>query len=805
VKKLGIVLGVLIGLFVAAALMIPLVVNVDQYRPQIVEAANQQINGKLELGKLKLSLWGQIRIEVGGLKLSDLKGTDVVTVKDAYFHLPFLSVLSGSPRLTFYMKQPRVNVIKDRNGKLNVMSLMKESPKEATPKTPPSQTSPSAPSDKEEGGMPALPGIATRARLGVELRNAQVIYQDETSGLSTDVKDLNLILRDISLSRPTELELWANLDTQLGRTFMLRGPARLTGKAQPTLKDRKIEHVSLTAHLDMDAVEMIAPGSFEKKKDIPTRVDLTVSASEKEAKIENFSAQFFNAELHAEGTITNLESTASGASPVVHLTVKSNEIQFGPWVGLIPLLKAYELGGSARFDAEVNGPSQKLGYRGKLAFNGITAKAPQLKVQPKLDGLVSVLTDQIDDFWVTLKAPANDLKIQGKLVSFSKPRLDAQVTSSGMDLDQLLVFPSPAQKAQATGGVPASGTPEKKEAKTVPEDDVDAMLDPLRENKILGNFIANIGINMKMIQARNVKVSEILCQLSFKELVAGMDQCGLKVFKGVVKADAHVQMRPKAPTYQFNTSVVGLDMAQAVDSQMALFKHTVTGKAHFKLNGQGASFNSSPATSHLKAHGNLKVEQAQFLTVDVMKMVKEALDKSVAQIGDKIPGAKGKIPSITVPSAASKYEFISTDFSIANGKLNAPNFYAKAAPNQGIDLKGSTTVGLKDYSLNASWEVIDTYNVTHAKDISLEQNGVKIEHVLAEGNSPVRFPVQASCTIMAPCYSYTAVPEALTKVALNNVSKALTGKGKEELRKHAEAALKNAPPALREQLKGFFR
>ena len=54
VKKLGIALGIFFGVLTAAVLIVPLVVDVDKYRPQIVDAANQHLNGKLELGKLSL-------------------------------------------------------------------------------------------------------------------------------------------------------------------------------------------------------------------------------------------------------------------------------------------------------------------------------------------------------------------------------------------------------------------------------------------------------------------------------------------------------------------------------------------------------------------------------------------------------------------------------------------------------------------------------------------------------------------------------------------------------------------------------
>jgi hypothetical protein len=311
---------------------------------------------------------------------------------------------------------------------------------------------------------------------------------------------------------------------------------------------------------------------------------------------------------------------------------------------------------------------------------------------------------------------------------------------------------------------------------------------------------------MKLIKAYQVRITDILCKLSFKDLAAGMDQCGLNVFSGAVKSDAKIQLKPKMPLYQFDLKVAHLELSQAVESQMALFKNTVTGKANFSVKGNGASFNPAPATSQLKAQGNMKIEQAEFATLDVMKMVKEALTKSIGQIAEKVPGMKGKSLPLNLPDKAAKYEFISSDFTIADAKFNAPNLQAKAAPNQGIDLKGNALVGLKDQSLKAFFDVIDTYNFTRARDLSVEQNGVKVEHILADGNSPVHFPIHVGCTTQAPCYSYTEVPEALSKVALNNVSRALTGKAKEEAKKHADTMIKKvAPPSVQDKLKGLFR
>jgi hypothetical protein len=138
---------------------------------------------------------------------------------------------------------------------------------------------------------------------------------------------------------------------------------------------------------------------------------------------------------------------------------------------------------------------------------------------------------------------------------------------------------------------------------------------------------------------------------------------------------------------------------------------------------------------------------------------------------------------------------ISSDFTIAGGKLSAPNFVAKAQKDKGIDLKGSTTVGLKDQSLNADWTVIDTYNLTHARDLSANVAGTDVQHILARGNEPVQFPIHLGGTLSNPEKSYGQVPEYFASVALGNVTGAATSK----------YIPKNAPPAVQQGIGGLTK
>src|SRR4051794_14964895 len=132
-KKILIAVGALFALLVVAIVAIPFFVDVDKYRPQAVAKANEYINGKIDIGKLSLSLWGQIKVRIDGLSLKDNSGQEVFGVKDAYFHIPFSSVLGGAPDIILVADKPVVLAIKDKRGKLNMMNLVKSQPASGTP------------------------------------------------------------------------------------------------------------------------------------------------------------------------------------------------------------------------------------------------------------------------------------------------------------------------------------------------------------------------------------------------------------------------------------------------------------------------------------------------------------------------------------------------------------------------------------------------------------------------------------------------------------------------------------------------
>jgi hypothetical protein len=243
------------------------------------------------------------------------------------------------------------------------------------------------------------------------------------------------------------------------------------------------------------------------------------------------------------------------------------------------------------------------------------------------------------------------------------------------------------------------------------------------------------------------------------------------------------------------------DMQKAVESQFAALKNTLVGKLSASLEGSGASFNTLPAKKKLQLKGEFKVMDGAFQTMDIAKMANEAVQGSIAKIAEKVPVLKGQNLQIGT-RADSRYESIGGHFSIAGGVLDAPDFFAKAAPKRGIDLKGSTKMGLVDESIDAKWELIDTHHVTGADQIKVNIAGKTISNILAKGEKdPLILPVSVGCKWSAPCVSYTQVPEYLAGVALARVGKGAEEAAKDKVKEAVKGAVQEG---VGKALKGLF-
>ncbi|MBU6375523.1 MAG: AsmA family protein, partial [Bdellovibrionales bacterium] len=755
-KKVFIILGGLLGLLMLAAVALPFFIDVDQYRPQLLRKANAYLNGRVELGRLKLSLWGQVKVDIAGLEVLDSSSRKILSVKDAHFILPFSSILSGAPQLTLRMSKPSISVLRESNGQINVISLLK---KNSSADSKGSAAQPAAPGQdskakaEDAASEVEIPAIVARARLGFEVVEGSLRYVDEQKKIDTLIEKLNVRLPSASLLQSTVISVQAQLNTKVGESLSLVGPIGFSAVLSPLISAGVLKELGMTLEFDGSDLQISLPGIFEKKKGIPLSVSGKLAVSPERARIDSLNAKFHKSELLVSGSVEQISGGAqTGGEPQMQLKASTKSLDLSSFTEIVPLLEPYRLAGNASLDMELKGPATGVRYQGKLSFSSVSFSHPKFKVDPKIDGSIQIATNELQDIQVQVNGPGSDLKISGKLQDFLRPSISLSVTSTAVDLDQWLVLPDP--KSTASSVVTAPATESKKDSasardtltgksnvpssKAVTTDDFDALLDPLRNNPIALATTLNAVVDVKKCKVRNVVISNIRTSSALRNLSIDLRDSSLEVFGGrVASPEIKLELKPEHPKYIFKGSVKGLQIQKAVESQFALFKNTLFGNLSAEVSGAGSSFNPNSAIDALSMNGSFEVRQARFATLDVAKMAFDGINQSIAKVAEKVPLLKGKQLG-AMAERDSAYDLIRGDFQMKGGKFSASNFVAKAEPKKGIDLNGSLSVSVKDLALYGKFDVLDTYNLTKAEELSVDIAGVSVPRLLAEKGKPVR-------------------------------------------------------------------
>jgi len=664
------------------------------------------------------------------------------------------------------MVQPQIQVLKSKDGKLNVMGIMKPSVSDEKEKK-----------DESSIGKIALPAMVVNAHVGVSIENAKLVYKDQVMGLSNTIDQFNLRVKDFSLSRKTEIELWADLKTKMG-DLGVSGPLKLIADLTPDVSGGEFKSAKVNATFTADDLEIEKGELFIKKKGVPTNFQFTGSMDQENLKLDRAAMKFHNAEI----VVTGNYAKTGGAN----INFESKPIDVKPWSELIPMLKAFELEGGLAMKGNVKGSPEALQYHAEIKATNFAMKGPMLKAKPVINAELVIDTDRVEKFLVELKGPGNEINLKGKLVSFSKPQLTFALTSAkGMDLDQWIEFPKPASKASASKDATAA------DAKSAaPKADFDAMLDPLRKNDMMKSMVMDGSVSIAFFKAMNVRIDDIVAKIQMKNLVTSLSGLKMKMYSGSVAGAFSTDLKPADPQYTMNLSVNGLDLQKAIESQFQSFKDTMVGNLTFTMQGSGASFNADEIKKKLQVKGDFKVANAMFKTIDVARIANQAIGDAIGKVGSKVPALQGK--KVNIPGDKdTRYELVSGKFTLSNGVMEAPDFYAKAAPRSGVDIKGYTKMGLMDESLDTKWELIDAQHLVEPLNISIGSKTVV--NALAKGDKdPLILPITVGCKWTAPCPSYTSTAEYLAGVTASRVAKAAGEEVKAKAKSAVEDAVKKA-------------
>ena len=200
-KFAGIGLGVLILLLVAAIIIVPIVVDPNDYKDRIVGLVEKQTGRQLKIkGDIGLSVFPWLGVKLGAVELGNASGFEAplfAEMKQLQIRVRILPLLSKRVEAdVLTVRGLTVNLERNRDGRANWDDLMKTKP-----------------AKKPEAVEKSTPLAEAMVIGGVNVSDASVTWTDRASGQRFTVKDLSVKTSAVKLVDPVDVKIGFTVDT----------------------------------------------------------------------------------------------------------------------------------------------------------------------------------------------------------------------------------------------------------------------------------------------------------------------------------------------------------------------------------------------------------------------------------------------------------------------------------------------------------------------------------------------------------------------------------------------------------------
>ncbi len=730
-KLIGIVVGVFV-LLIVVAMVAPMFYDVNaKVKPMIKSAVEETMNAKAEIGTLSLSTLFGVNIGIESLKIIETPSNHVLfEMKDAKLKIPFLSLLTGTLSVTVTADNPAVNLIRNKEGVLNVSTLMKAKTE----------------AKKDESSGSGAGAAAGHFALSTDITNANITFKDEKMGFQYKIDHLNVKSHDIGTGHPFSLEVSADLAMDNKKDMALLGKVTSTNTFQINLSGGDLQDYSLKSSVDLSDLDIKYGDLFKKAKGVPLTLASDIKASKTTANINLIELNANNFKIKTSGKAENLNSE----NPSMDINISSNELKLDDWKKIIKPLGEFDLGGALTFNLNLSGTKTKPSYSGEFDFKNGTMKVPGLVPHAtQVTAQIGLKTDELILKKASMTLGKSDMNLTGTVKDFMAPQIQIAFNSKKLDLDEML-----PQKPKAEGASAESA----KEDSADMEKSLQGPIAMIRENPVLRKTNMRAETKIASLVVKNADITNINAIATFKDLIFAMDNATLKAFGGDAKSNLKIDFREKKPTYSFNADVQKLDTNSAVVSQFKDLDKSITGLANANFFVKGTGVSMDDLNKNLTGKGNINVQGGTWSGLAGLKMIGEKL-KSV-------PGAGG----ISNVNVSDKFRTLKSDFTIGGGKMNVVNAI--------MDMENSNT------SLNMNGYVAFTKDMLMKGDIIAPVQNAPDDLRSKDGRG--RIPFEVGGKVNSPQVNWGATLGPLTTAYAKQEGKKAVQKGVEDLKKNIQ-------------------
>jgi AsmA protein len=220
-KVLGWLVGMLLVLIIAAIVLVPMFVDLNDHKKRIIYEVRKATGRDLGItGEIGLSVFPRFALELNGLSLSNAKGFqggDFAAVKHAEVRVNMIPLLFHQVLEVDTVKVDglTLNLAKSKTGATNWDDMLGSGKKPVADNELPDS------GDSGKGGMLAF-SIG-----GVTIDDAQVVWDDQASGEHYEVANLNLKTGELMPGQSVDVSFSTSLES---RKPQLKGTLDLTGR-----------------------------------------------------------------------------------------------------------------------------------------------------------------------------------------------------------------------------------------------------------------------------------------------------------------------------------------------------------------------------------------------------------------------------------------------------------------------------------------------------------------------------------------------------------------------------------------------
>jgi len=246
-KFLKIILSIaalLVALVVVAAIVLPMVIDPNDYKAEIMSAVKDKTGRNLEIeGDIGLSVFPWLGLDLGALRLGNAEGFAekyMASMNAVQVRVKLLPLLKKQLEVdTVKLAGLKLNLAKDAKGRTNWADLQGESDQETAG---PGDTGP---------GEPA--GLGSLAVGGIEVTDATIVWDDRSADTRYVVDDLSFSTGEIAAGKPFDLDLRfkvAATEPAMASQFELTGEVLIA----PNLEAVDVRNMMLDIHAQGDGV-----------------------------------------------------------------------------------------------------------------------------------------------------------------------------------------------------------------------------------------------------------------------------------------------------------------------------------------------------------------------------------------------------------------------------------------------------------------------------------------------------------------------------------------------------------------------